>query len=88
VNDVSVTVEVSLSGFDRTHADFDELKRRLRQVWVDPEYIYRLVEHDRETRTLVRLEEYPPHVEGETVGEAQLREAREALRGQEGVKDT
>lgn len=76
------TLEIHLSGSDSTLPNFDELKLRLEQLWPDHEYIYTMFERFEPggPKKLLRLEEYPPQVEGPTLQDERLRALREELR--------
>lgn len=78
VDRIEITVNARFSGLTHTFPEFEELKARLDQVWLTPEYVYTVEERDEKgNKKLIRLEEDPPHVEGPTVGEERRRLMRE-----------
>jgi hypothetical protein len=82
VNQVFFTINMTVSGFDNTSPDYEELRHKLEQAWTHTEYVYTVEERDdKGNKKLIRLEEYPPHVEGETGGGGSVKGAAGRVEG-------
>ena len=59
VNQVYFTINMTVSGSDKTSPDYEELKHKLEQAWVHTEFGYKVVKRDKGNEKLIRLEEEP-----------------------------